>query len=78
MISERKRGTLMADKQAYECTNCGNTVEIDADESKTPECCGNAMKPVEDLDACELSSTAEHSRLDDFGEPCDDGRSGKI
>ena len=78
MISERKRGPLMADMQVYECEKCGNTVEIAADESKIPECCGNAMKPVEDLKACELSSTAEHSRLDDFGEPCDDGRSGKI
>ena len=68
----------MADMQVYECAKCGNTVEIAADESKIPECCGNAMNPVEDLNACELSSTAEHSRFDDFGEPCDDGRSGKV
>jgi len=30
------------------------------------------------LDACTLSGTAEHSRADEGGEPCDDGRSGKI
>jgi len=29
-----------------------------------------------DLDACVMTETAEHSRADDFGEPCDDGRSG--
>ncbi len=28
--------------------------------------------------SCTISSTAEHSRADDQGEPCDDGRSGKI
>jgi len=68
----------MAQIQVYECVNCGNTVEVDANESKVPECCGNAMKPVEDLKACGLSTTAEHSRLDEFDEPCDDGRSGNI
>ena len=68
----------MTDMKVYECVSCGNTVEIDADESRIPECCGNAMKPAEELKACVLSATAEHSRLDDFEEPCDDGRSGKI
>lgn len=68
----------MSDMQLYECSKCGNTVEVAADESKKPECCGNPMKPAESLKACELSSTAEHSRFDDFDEPCDDGRSGKI
>jgi hypothetical protein len=53
-------------------------MEVSADESKTPECCGNNMQPTEDLKACGLSSTAEHSRFDDFDEPCDDGRSGKV
>ena len=75
-ITKIKKGTLMADMQVYECVNCGSTAEVAADESKLPECCGNAMKPAEDLKACGLSSTAEHSRLDDFDEPCDDGRSG--
>jgi thiol peroxidase len=31
----------------------------------------------EALDACVTTATAEHSRADDFGEPCDDGRAGK-
>ena len=31
----------MADMQVYECASCGNTVEVSADESKAPECCGN-------------------------------------
>jgi hypothetical protein len=43
-----------------------------------PECCGKDMQTAEELKACGLSSTAEHSRFDDFEEPCDDGRSGKI
>ena len=29
-----------------------------------------------DLDTCVASFTAEHSRSDDLGEPCDDGRAG--
>jgi hypothetical protein len=73
-----KREDYMADIKVYECASCGNTVEINADESQIPECCGKAMKPAEELKACGLSATAEHSRPDDFEEPCDDGRSGKI
>ena len=68
----------MAEMKVYECVSCGNTLEISADESNIPECCGKAMKPSEELKACGLSATAEHSRMDDFEEPCDDGRSGKI
>ena len=30
-----------------------------------------------ETDACTLSGTAEHSRPDEGGEPCDDGRAGK-
>jgi hypothetical protein len=73
-----QREEFMADVKVYECANCGNTVEVSGDESKAPECCGAAMKTAEELKACGLSSTAEHSRFDDFDEPCDDGRSGKI
>ena len=68
----------MADTQLYECAQCGNTVEVSAKEAKAPECCGKTMQSAEELKACNLSSTAEHSRFDDFEEPCDDGRSGKI
>jgi pyruvate-ferredoxin/flavodoxin oxidoreductase len=41
---------------------------------------GAAAKHEEDpakLDACTLSSTAEHGRADEGDEPCDDGRAGK-
>jgi hypothetical protein len=68
----------MTDKQVYECESCGNTLEVNAEASEKPKCCGNTMKTVEELKACGLSSTAEHSRFDDFDEPCDDGRSGNI
>ena len=65
----------MAEKLSFECIHCGNKTEIDADDSKIPQCCGKPMQ-AEGLDACEMSSTAEHTRFDDLGEPCDDGRSG--
>jgi hypothetical protein len=65
----------MSDKQSFECENCGGTQEQDAD-GATPECCGKPMKKAEPLPVCETSATAEHSRPDDFGEPCDDGRAG--
>ena len=36
----------------------------------------NTADAGEALDSCVQTSTAEHARADDFGEPCDDGRSG--
>ena len=66
----------MADKQTYECANCGKKTEQNADEPNLPECCGKTMLAAEPLDVCQTSTTAEHSRFDDLGEPCDDGRSG--
>jgi DNA-directed RNA polymerase subunit RPC12/RpoP len=66
----------MADKQTYECIDCGKKTEVADTDAKTPECCGKPMQKVAALDACTLSSTAEHSRFDDISEPCDDGRSG--
>jgi hypothetical protein len=36
------------------------------------------MAKTEPLPVCELSETAEHSRMEDMGEPCDDGRAGKL
>ena len=68
----------MAETQVYECVNCGNPKEVSTDESKHPECCGKPMKKPEELQACQTSTTAEHSRFDDLSDPCDDGRSGKI
>jgi hypothetical protein len=65
----------MADKNKYECENCGKMMEVSAG-GKVPECCGKAMRTAEKLPVCELSSTAEHSRLDGSDDACDDGRSG--
>ena len=65
----------MAEKVAFECVNCGNKTEQDAQDSTIPECCDKPMR-LEGLDACDMSTTAEHSRLDSLDEPCDDGRSG--
>lgn len=65
----------MADKVKYECENCGKKIEINAGE-KVPECCGKAMRTAEKLPVCEMSSTAEHSRLQGSDDACDDGRSG--
>ena len=67
----------MAEKTAYECKNCGNKMEVDSSESNAPECCEEPMEKAEPLPVCDLSTTAEHSRFDDMGEPCDDGRAGK-
>lgn len=66
----------MSTKQIYKCKQCDSRREVPAEE-QAPECCGQAMIAVaEPLGQCTLSSTAEHSRLDDTDEPCDDGRSG--
>lgn len=68
----------MIAKHVYECENCGKSVELGAEEAIAPECCDKPMKEITDLDACKVSTTAEHSRFDDFDDACDDGRSGKI
>ena len=68
----------MEDQLVYECEKCGETLQAAKADSKIPQCCGQPMKEQHKLPACELSSTPEHSRFDDLGEPCDDGRSGKI
>ena len=66
----------MSKKQQYECEDCGSTAETSDASDPAPECCGKTMARAEQLPVCEVSSTAEHARADDFGEPCDDGRSG--
>ena len=68
----------MTAKLVFECENCGKSLETSVDDAKTPECCDKPMKQIGDLDACKVSTTAEHSRFDDFDDACDDGRSGKI
>jgi ribosomal protein L37AE/L43A len=71
----RSKEEPMAQKHKYECENCGKAMEADAG-GKVPECCGKAMRSAEKLPVCEMSSTAEHSRLDGGDDACDDGRSG--
>jgi hypothetical protein len=66
----------MSDKTAYECQFCGNKVEVEESDADAPECCRKPMTKAGPLPVCETSPTAEHSRMDDMGEPCDDGRAG--
>lgn len=66
----------MSTKQQYECEDCGRTTETADKSAPAPECCGKTMAEAEPLPVCDMSSTAEHARADDFGEPCDDGRGG--
>jgi hypothetical protein len=67
----------MTKKHQYECEVCGAHVDADSSDAP-PNCCDRPMKAAEPLPVCETSETAEHSRMDDHGEPCDDGRAGKL
>lgn len=62
----------------YECQQCGSIKELPVETKPVPECCGRPMLKEEPLDACETSFSSEDTRIDTPGEPCDDGRSGKI
>ena len=69
----------MDDNCIFNCEACGKQME--ALRECPPECCGKQMveKSAEPLPFCQTASDPEHARFDDdFGEPCDDGRSGKI
>jgi len=59
----------------YVCTECGTEKILSSDEN-VPKCCDKPMAIVEPLPVCELSSSAEHARMDADNEPCDDGRAG--
>ena len=65
----------MQESIKYRCEVCGRKVEASVKEFP-PKCCDRSMQPEAALPQCELSTTAEHSRLDGDDEPCDDGRSG--
>ena len=63
----------------FTCGRCGKKAPATADSAQPPpECCGLPMVWGEKLPACGISTTAEHSRMDDMGEPCDDGRGGGL
>jgi hypothetical protein len=67
----------MSDKsiieKTYECEECGKRIKSST--SEKPECCGKPMKQLP-LDICLQPSHAEHTRLMENDEPCDDGRAG--
>jgi len=62
----------------YECPHCGRHVFVDASDQAVPDCCGALMVRADRLPACGVSTTAEHTRAFDDGEPCDDGRGGNL
>ena len=66
----------MAEQKNYECADCGNQAQASAEDGQIPECCGKQMQAQEPLNVCVAPAGAEHSRLDDLEEPCDDGRAG--
>jgi hypothetical protein len=66
----------MSEVKTFECEQCHGQVEL-RQAGAVPQCCGQPMTAVDEpLGQCTLSNTSEHSRLDDMGEPCDDGRAG--
>jgi Desulfoferrodoxin, N-terminal domain len=64
---------IMDEKCIFNCEVCGNTVEAKKTVASL-KCCGQPMKKAEPLEPCKASETAEHTRLDHSGDPCDDGR----
>ena len=66
----------MAEKRVFKCDDCGRTIPLETEDKAIPECCGQPMK--QELEPCTMTDTAERARMNESGEPCDDGRSGKI
>jgi hypothetical protein len=66
----------MAGKRVFECESCGKRQEVADAGAPAPRCCGRYMTDTAILNQCRISSTAEHSRLDNPDDACDDGRSG--
>jgi hypothetical protein len=66
----------MSDKKIYQCENCKGQQEIAAG-NQIPECCGQPMKEASlPLDQCSAPASAEHARMDEFEDACNDGRAG--
>lgn len=68
----------MSPTETYACKSCGGKKDVDTAAEGVPECCDAPMEKVPELDTCTATTTAEHSRMDQMDEPCDDGRSGNI
>lgn len=66
----------MDDTCIWNCEVCGGSTKTAAD-AETPACCDTPMRKAEEMPVCTTSTTAEHSRMDQIGEPCDDGRAGR-
>lgn len=64
----------MSTNETHECQNCHRREKAEPDQ--VPECCGQPMAAIDPLPVCDITQTAEHSRLEDDGGPCDDGRGG--
>jgi len=60
----------------YRCEKCGLQIEREGAASGLSDCCQGRWVEVEQLPACGMPASAEHSRLDVEDGPCDDGRSG--
>lgn len=67
----------MSEKKVFKCEICDQKVNLEPEDKTIPECCGHHMKEYL-LPVCTLTETAEHARFGDSGEPCNDGRMGKI
>lgn len=75
MDNTDRKEPAMKNQVNYNCTECGKNQTVPPGEA-VPECCGKPMKAAEPLPVCELSASAEHSRMQDDSAPCDDGRAG--
>lgn len=53
----------------YHCSVCGKNVNVREGDA-VPLCCHQEMAPLE---GCTLAQTAEHARLENPDEPCDEG-----
>lgn len=66
----------MNNKKSFFCRKCGKIIETKKD---TMECCGDRMVLTDNFeDICINTFTAEHVRMSDDMDPCDDNRSGGL
>ena len=72
-----KEVTMAEKKVTYKCVECGRTTDC-AVNINAPECHGKTMTPLEELEGCTVTVTAEQERLENEDAPCDDGRTGKV
>ena len=66
----------MTDSKKYRCEKCGAQVSMAGEVPAASDCCQAPWIEVEQLPACDMPASAEHSRFDTEDGPCDDGRSG--